>query len=219
MKKAILFGATGLIGSHLLQELLANPAYDQVIAVVRRDPGIVHPKLVTLKGELSTLTSLKSDLTGNEVFIALGTTRNKTPDQKDYYRIDHDYPVLAAAIAKQNGASTVLLVSSVGADPQSKLFYLKTKGETEHDIIGLDFDHTFIFRPSMLMGKRREHRAMEKLILGIWPFVNPLLPGKWNKYKGIDGGDVAKAMVRAAMIITDKVKIFHWKEMTDLLRT
>jgi len=114
MKKALLFGATGFVGSYLLDALLNSPDYDQVTIVVRKDPGITHLKLQTLIGNLDTLPSLKEKLVADDVFIALGTTKKNTPDPKEYYRIDHDYPVTAARIAKENGATSVFVVSAVG---------------------------------------------------------------------------------------------------------
>jgi uncharacterized protein YbjT (DUF2867 family) len=217
MKKAILFGSSGFVGSYLLSELLNNDDYDQVTAVVRKDLNINHPKLKTLIGDYQSLLGLKDNLEADEVFITLGTTKKHTPDQVEYYRVDHDYPVLAAKIARENGAKSVFLLTAVGANPDSGIFYVKTKGETERDIIALDFEHTHIFRPSILMGNRKEHRPMEKAIIRIWSVLNPLFIGKLNRSKGIKGQDVAKAMNNAAKNQLAKVKIYQWKEMTDLL--
>ena len=117
MKKAIVFGATGFIGSHLLRELLDNPDYERVIAVARKPLALSHPKLTTLIGDLASLPALKPQLVADEVFIALGTTRKHTPDEAEYYKIDHDYPVLAAEIAKANGARSVVESSACHAAP------------------------------------------------------------------------------------------------------
>ena len=100
MKKAILFGASGFIGSFLLNELLNNSEYESVTIVVRKDLNIQHPKLKTIIGDFNTLNSLKNEIIADEVFITLGTTKKNTPDTKLYYQVDHDYPVLAAKIAK-----------------------------------------------------------------------------------------------------------------------
>ena len=217
MKHAILFGASGFIGSYLLNQLLNSPDYSQVTIVVRRDLTIHHPKLITLIGDYNRLPALKEHINGDEVFIALGTTKKNTPDQDEYYQVDHDYPVLAASIAKENGAKSVFLVSAVGANTDSKIFYIKTKGETERDIIALSFDHTHIFRPSMLLGNRKENRPLEKIFIKLWTVINPLLVGRYlNKYRGISGKDVARAMINSAKNQSEKVKIYHWKEMTGL---
>ena len=216
MKKAILFGASGFVGSCLLEELLNNPDYSGVTMVVRKDLNISHPKLRTLIGDYAALPGLKELIDGDEVFIALGTTKKKTPDEKAYYQVDHDYPVLAAKIAKEKGAKAVFLVSSVGANVGSGVFYLRTKGETERDIIALDLEHTHIFRPSMIMGDRKESRPMEKVFMGIFGVINPILGS--GKYRGIEGKDIARAMNSAAAERQmEKVKVYHWKEMNELL--
>ncbi len=218
MKKAILFGASGLIGSYLLSDLLSNEDYEIVTVVVRKNINISHPKLKVLIGDFHALASLKEALVADEIFITLGSTKKKTPDQHEYYQADHDYPVLAAKLAKQNGATSVFIVTAIGANANSKFFYVKTKGETERDIIALNFEHTHIFRPSMLMGERNESRLFEKILMKIWAVCNPLLiGGNLKKYKGILAKDVAQAMINAANDQQQKVKIYHWQEMMDLL--
>jgi uncharacterized protein YbjT (DUF2867 family) len=218
MKKAIVFGATGFIGSHLLRELLDNPDYERVIAVARKPLALSHPKLTTLIGDLASLPALKPQLVADEVFIALGTTRKHTPDEAEYYKIDHDYPVLAAEIAKANGARSVFLVTAVGANAGSGVFYVRTKGEVERDVLALNFDHTHIFRPSMILGERDEDRPRERMIIAVWNVINPLLVGPVDRYRGLTGGEIARAIAKAAQRQTEKVRIYHWKEMAALLR-
>jgi uncharacterized protein YbjT (DUF2867 family) len=221
MKKAVLFGASGFIGSSLLEELLKNPDYDQVIVVVRKKLKTEHSKLTTLIGDLQSLPNIKDQIQGDDVFITLGTTKKKIPQQDEYYKVDHDYPVLAAKIAKENGAKSVFLVTSAGANAQSIVFYIRTKGELERDILALNFEHTHLFRPSMLLGHREEDRPMEKLYIRLWSAIDPIFVGPLSLYRGIDGKDVAKAMVNAAQQTSGKVKLHHWKEMraTLLYRT
>lgn len=218
MKKAIVFGASGFIGSHLLIELLSDPDYEQVTAVVRKPLSVTHPKLQTLIGDFRTLPSLKAQIQGDEVFIALGTTKKHTPVRAEYYQVDHDYPVLAAQLAKENGAKSVFIVTAIGANADSHIFYVKTKGETERDICALDFAHTHIFQPSMIVGERQEKRSMERTLIHAWGFIDHVLVGGLNRYRGIDGKDVAKAMLQAARQQTEKVKIYRWREMQALLQ-
>lgn len=217
MKKAIIYGASGLVGSYILETLLKDDDYEQVIIVVRKDQGIRHPKLKTVIGDFHSFADSVRGIEVDEVYIALGTTQKKTPDKKDYFRIDHDYPVMAAKSAKENGAKTVLLVSSIGADPNSKVFYTRTKGKTEQDIIALDFDHTYIFRPSMILGDRKEKRSLENVIKTVWKVLNPLFIGKTNKYKGIEAKDIAQAMVNKAHQPNSKITILQWEEMMGLV--
>lgn len=219
MKKAIVFGSSGFVGSHLLSELLNSSGYEQVTAVARKNLNITHPKLRILIGDYDSLARLKSEIAADEVFIALGTTKAKSPVEAEYYKVDHDYPVLAAKIAKERGATSVFLVTAVDANPNAKFFYVRTKGETERDVIALNFEHTHIFRPSMIVGDRNEDRSLlEGALMKFWPALNPLLAWKDGKYRGITGEEVAKAMIRSAKNQTEKVKIYHWKEMHELLQ-
>jgi uncharacterized protein YbjT (DUF2867 family) len=217
MKKAILFGASGLVGSHLLDILLNHPDYEQVIIVVRKNLNSSHPKLKTLTGDYHSLPNLKDDIEADEVFITLGTTKNKTPDQKVYYQIDHDYPVLAAKIAQERGAKSVFIVTAVGANANSSVFYIRTKGEAERDIIAVGLDHTHIFRPSMILGNRKENRPLERVFMKVWPAISSVLTGRLSKYRGMEARDIAQAMVNAAKNQREKVAIYHWKEMKELL--
>lgn len=218
IKKAIVYGASGLVGSYILETLLNNANYEQVIIVVRTALNIEHPKLKTIIGDYNSLPEVVKDIQADEIFIALGTTQKKTPDKKLYYQIDHDYPVLAAKLAKENGAKAVFLVSAIGANAKSSIFYTRMKGETEQDIINLNLDHTNIFRPSMILGDRKESRPLEKVFIGIFKFINPLFVGEMNKYKGIEASDIAKTMVKSADQLNEKVKILQWEEMTKLLK-
>ena len=217
MKKAILFGSSGFIGSHLLTELLNDADYEQITIVVRKNLGINHPKLKTLIGDYASLPTLKESLIADELFITLGTTQKNAPNKNEYYQIDHDYPVLASSIALAQGTKSVFIVTAVGADANSNFGYVKTKGEVERDIIALGFEHTHIFRPSMIMGNRKESRSFEKVIIGFFKLINPLLRGSINKYRGIDGKDIARAMRSAAKHQTKKVAIYQWQEMKSLL--
>jgi uncharacterized protein YbjT (DUF2867 family) len=199
MKRAIVFGSSGFVGSHLLSELLNSSDYGQVTAVARKSLNITHPRLRTVLGDYNSLASVKSEIAADEVFLALGTTRKNSPKKAEYYQVDHDYPVFAARIAKERGAKSVFLVTAVGANPNSKFFYVRTKGETERDVIALNFEHTHIFRPSMIMGDRKEKRSLlEVALMMFWSALNPLLTWKGDKYKGITGEDIAKALIQSA---------------------
>ena len=219
MKTAVVFGSSGFVGSHLLSELLNSSDYGQVTAVARKSLNITHPRLRTVIGDYNSLAGVKSEIAADEVFITLGTTKTNSPKKADYYQVDHDYPVLAARIAKERGAKSVFLVTAVGANGNSTLFYVRTKGETERDVIALDFEHTHIFRPSMIIGNRKEKRSLlEEALMKSWSALNPLLMWKGDKYKGITGEDIARAMINSAKNQTEKLKIYHWREMHDLLQ-
>lgn len=216
MKKALIFGATGFIGAQLLSMLLASEDYDRVTIVVRRDPGVTHAKLVTLVGDLDSLPALADWIEADDVFIALGTTKAKVPDETAYYRVDHDYPVQAAALGQTRGATAVFLVSAVGANAGSSTFYLRTKGQTERDVIALGFSRTHIFRPSQLLGQRAEERPLERFIISVWPAIDWMLVGGARKYRGIAGADVARAMVGAATESVPGSHVHEWEDMKAL---
>lgn len=217
MKTAILFGATGLIGSHMLRELVADPDYDEVLIVVRKSIATPSAKVKQLVADHKSISSVATQLKGDDLFLALGTTRAKVPDQGEYAAIDRDYPLEAARIAKANGARTVSIVTAVGANPESKLFYVRLKGEVERELTKIGFEQTHIFQPSMLLGDRKEHRTLEGALMKSWSVVDRVLTGSLRRYRGIDGADVAKAMVRAAKGPTAKVVRYEWDEMQSLL--
>ena len=217
MKTAAIFGATGLVGSFLLRDLLGHPDYAQVIVFTRRDPGMEHPKLKIRTGDFNTLAASNEPLQADEVFIALGSTTRKTPDQQEYYRIDHGYPVLAARRAREGGATSAFIVSAIGANADSKAFYLRTKGEMERDILALGYKRTCIFRPSLILGDRKENRPLEKVAAMAFPILNPLLRGAFDRYRAITAEDIATAMIRAADLKDGSGGIYQWREMEALL--
>ena len=216
-KSAIVFGATGLIGEHLLQYLLDDSAYGTIIAVVRRDLGFQHPKLTQVFAELHSLAEVEGLLVADHVFCCLGTTRKKTPDLEMYYQIDHDYPVAAARLAKDNGAKAFFLVSAVGANPDASNFYLRIKGETERDVKAVGMAQTHIFRPSLLTGQRKEKRLMETVSEGLLAVINPLLMGGWRRYRSIPAASVATAMAKAAQVGAEGNHMYYWDDIKRLV--
>ncbi|WDF78008.1 NAD(P)H-binding protein [Mucilaginibacter sp. KACC 22773] len=194
--KAIIAGSTGLIGSKLLQILLRESFYDEVLILVRKKIDFDHKKLTQLVVNFDQLDSYADTLTGHALFSCLGTTNAKTPDKTVYRHIDHDYPVQLAQLALKNGIGQYHLVSSIGADPGSSFFYTKTKGETEADIRKLGLPKLYIYRPSMLTGNRQEKRSMEKALIAFYKIIDPLLFGSWKKYRSIAGETVAMAMYK-----------------------
>ncbi|HCL82465.1 MAG TPA: nucleoside-diphosphate sugar epimerase [Chitinophagaceae bacterium] len=193
-KKAIVAGATGLIGSQLMDILLSSDIYDEVLILVRKKLDITHPKLTRLVVDFDQIENHSLSITGDAVFSCLGTTRKKTPDRNTYYKIDHDYPLRLAKLAKANGVKQFHLVSSIGANPNSGTFYIKLKGETERDISALNFYSSFMYEPSMLTGREYETRFGEVFFEELFKILNHLLIGKWKKYHSVSGAAVAKAM-------------------------
>ena len=194
--KAIIAGSTGLIGSKLLQILLRESFYDEVLILVRKKIDLDHKKLTQLVVNFDQLDSYAGALTGHALFSCLGITNAKTPDKTVYRHVDHDYPVHLAQLALKNGIQQYHLVSSIGADVGSSFFYTKTKGETEVDIRQIGLPALYIYRPSMLTGNRQEKRSMEKALIALYKIIDPLLFGSWKKYRSIAGETVAMVMYK-----------------------
>ena len=197
--KAVLAGASGLIGSKLLSVLLQEPFYDEVLILVRKELPLSHKKLVQLVINFDRLEEHASAITGHAVFCCLGTTQKKTPDPTVYYRIDHDYPLKLAELAKQNGIRQYHLVSSLGANARASSFYLKTKGQTENDIQKIQLKSLNIYEPSFLTGDRAEFRWVDPLLTGLMKIINPILFGSLRKYRSISSETVAKAMFNQSL--------------------
>ncbi|RQO67664.1 nucleoside-diphosphate sugar epimerase [Pedobacter sp. KBW06] len=198
-KKAVLFGASGLIGESLLEQLLSNSNYKEVLIVGRKKLERQHPKLKQLVVDFDKLSDYALQIQGDVVFCCLGTTKNKTPDQVQYKKIDYQYPLDAAAIAQSNGTEQYHLVSALGANPSSSIFYTKTKGEVERDLKAIPFKSVHIYQPSLLVGERKESRNLEGLMTVVMQILNPFLISGLRKYRSIKIEKVASAMLKKSL--------------------
>ncbi len=211
-KTALLFGATGLVGRHLLDFLLLHGAYSRVKAFTRRPLELEHPKLETHIIDFDRPESFRSLLRGQDLFISLGTTIAKAGSQETFRKVDYDYPLQIAQAALANGVNQLLLVSSVGADPDSLFFYSRVKGELEEAVKKLDFWAVHIFQPSVLLGQRNENRWGEELAGKIGKVLDRISGGLLTRYRPIEADYVAKAMVHAAQGLEPGVHVYpsHW---------
>lgn len=200
--KAVIIGASGLIGSNLLNILLQQPEYDEVFVLVRKELLIKNSKLTQVLIDFDKLENYSTMITGHAVFSCLGSTKAKTPDTAQYRLIDHDYPLLLAEIAKVNGIKQFHLISAVGADAGSSNFYLKMKGETEGDIKKVGLNCLHIYQPSLLTGTRKESRLAEKVMIALMKVIDPLLIGTLKKYRSIAATTVAAAMYKQSLKYT-----------------
>ena len=214
-KKAIVVGASGLIGSELLKVLLADDQYDRVVALVRKPLQLVHTKLDQIAIDLDKLNEYAHLIDGDVLFCALGSTKKKTPDLVDYRKIDHDYPLHLARIAVDQGIKQYHLISSIGANKDSSNFYTKMKGETEEDIKASGLEGLIIYRPSLLTGDRKEKRFAEGLMQSISKLINPLLVGSIKKYRSIEAKTVAVAMVKLSKT---EIKGIYVYESDDIVK-
>jgi uncharacterized protein YbjT (DUF2867 family) len=196
-KTALLIGATGLVGNELLQQLLTHSGFDRIIVLGRRSTGKVHSKLTEHVIDFKNVEDWRGIVKGDVVFSALGTTINKAGSREAQYIIDHNYQFEFAKAASDNSISTYILVSSAGADLNSRLFYSKMKGELERDVKELRFKSIYFIRPSLLTGDRKEYRLGEKIGFIVLKALNSI--GLLRKYKPVHAAVVAKAMINASM--------------------
>lgn len=197
---ALIFGSTGKIGKDLIEVLCADRRFDQIIAITRKVREY-DQRITQVEFDFEHWSDLDKYLTADTaVFVAIGTTQKKTPNQDEYRAIDIGIPVNVAKCAEKGKSSSLVVVSSVGADPSTKNFYLKTKGEMESAVSeSYTTGQLHIMRPSLLLGNREESRTFERIFIKMYPVFDPLLRGKFNKYRGVDSVDVARAMVFAAI--------------------
>lgn len=197
---AVVIGATGLIGSQVVQLLLNDTHFQEVRILVRQPISPTHPKLVCEVVSFDNYADLKEKIgSGHSIFCCVGTTLKKVNGNKELYKkVDYDIPVNCAHAAFGNGFKKYLLVSSVGARKDSRNFYLNLKGSVEDAIAKVQFASTHFFRPSVLLGDRQEFRLGERVAQGAMSVFSFLLQGSLSKYRPVQSRDVAKAMVTAA---------------------
>lgn len=191
-KTAILLGATGLTGSLLLNELIADSTYKKIKIFSRTPVKIQSDKIEEHIVDLLQLENQKQQFKADLVFCCIGTTKAKTPDKNLYRKIDYGIPVAAAKLAKQNNIQKFIVISSLGANKKSFVFYSKTKGEMERDVLNQGIPETYILRPSLIVGNRKENRFGERLgaiFLKTFQFMIP------KKHKAIQAKTIAEAML------------------------
>jgi len=206
--KAIIAGASGLIGSNLLNILLQQQEYDEVLILVRKELPIHHQKLKQLIVDYDKLDSYAEAITGHAVFSCLGTTNDQTPDKVQYKRIDHDYPLHLARIAKQNGVDQFHVVTAIGANKTSSTFYTKLKGELEENLKQLGLPVLHIYQPSMLSGRQERRSLLETIVGNIFKIIDSLLIGGLKKYRSIEGHTVARAMFKKSLDVAEGTFIY-----------
>ena len=194
-KTAIVLGATGLTGGILLRKLLEDPRYRKIRTFSRSHAGIKHARLEEHLGDLLSLADFKPVFKADEVFCCIGTTKAKTPDRNIYRKIDFGIPAEAARLSRENGIGTFVVMSSLGADPRSSIFYNRVKGEMEEAVLAHRIPRTFILQPSIIEGQRDESRPGEWIARKVFALLNFFLLGPLKKYRSIPAGDIATAML------------------------
>lgn len=206
-KTAIILGATGLTGSILLEKLIKDKRYVSIKLFSRTAIDGLPDKVTQFIGDILDLESFQQDFTADEVFCCIGTTAKKTPNKKLYKKIDFGIPVTAAKLSKTNGIATFIVISAIGANAKSSVFYTKTKGEMEEAVLSKNIKKTHILQPSIIGGNREENRIGEKIGLAFIKLFQPLFFGKLKQYRVIEAEDIAATMLVLANSETIKTKI------------
>lgn len=214
MKTALLFGATGLVGRELLKRLLNDPHYGLVKIFLRKKLTVKHLNASVHQVNFESLADAASSFSGDDCFCALGTTMKTAGSKEAFRKVDYEYVLNVARLAKQQGVKRFIVVSSIGANAHSSNFYLKTKGEMEAALQQLGFEQILIVRPSILLGKRKEVRIGEHIGIFFARMANPFMFGPLDKYRPIKARVVAKAMINLANLPPEK-EIYESGELQE----
>jgi len=198
MRTALIAGGTGLVGDLLLRQLLDSPEYGRVVALGRRPPALGHPKLAAVTVEFTALDTLTGELRCDDAFCCLGTTIKQAGSRENFRAVDHTAVLAFAWAAQRNGAQRFFLVSALGANAQSRVFYNRIKGKTEEALKVLGFQTLGLFQPSLLLGPRREKRRGERVAAAVLRRMEPVLIGPLRKFRAVEAAVVARAMLRCA---------------------
>jgi uncharacterized protein YbjT (DUF2867 family) len=211
MRSTLLLGATGLVGREILSLLFDDSDVSRVAVIVRRSTGAKHAKLDEHVFDLSEMEAHADLFKVDQIVCALGTTIKQAGTQEQFRVVDYDYPLTAARLGKANGARHYLLVSALGANAHSRVFYNRVKGDVERDVIAAGYRSTTIARPSLLLGDRAEVRLGERIAARL-AWLTP------SKYKPIEARDVAKALVRLASEDAPGVRVVESRELRLISR-
>lgn len=197
-KTAIILGATGLTGNILLEKLLDDERYERIILFSRNPTSTQHPKIKEYIVDLFELEKYHAEFKGNEVFCCIGTTKAKTRNKKTYKAIDYGIPVSAAALCKKNYIPTFVVISALGSNAKSRIFYNRIKGQMEQAVLKFAIENTYILQPSLIDGDRKENRTGEWIFKKLGRAFSFLQLGPLKKYQPISPQKIATAMIHLA---------------------
>jgi uncharacterized protein YbjT (DUF2867 family) len=216
MRSAIVAGASGLVGERVLRRLLAGAVYDHVVAFVRGPLNLTHKRLEQRTIDYERLGRMSAFPRAEDVFCCLGTTIRAAGSPEAFHKVDVEYVARLAETSVRSGSAQFLLVSAVGADARSRNFYLRCKGEAEDMVRTLPFRGIQIFRPSFLVGHRREPRPGEGLATAAARLLSIAMVGPARRYRPIRADDVAKAMVAVAQVSPPGIHLYEAGAMQAL---
>lgn len=203
MKTLMVAGATGLVGSHVLRQALAHPQVAQVVAPTRRALA-THARLINPLVDFERLPEQAEWWRVHAVVCTIGTTLKTARTRQAFYRVDHDLPLRVARLAQRHGAQAYAFNSALGADLRSRVFYLRTKGETERDLLALAYPSLTLVRPGLIGGERLEHRPFERLMVGVSRAVQPVLPRRWRV---VPAEAIARCLLESALAAAPGVRV------------
>lgn len=215
-KTALILGATGLVGGELLSLLLKDDFYSNVKAVVRKKPEVEKSKLEWIVADFDNICQLDSRIAADHVFCCLGTTMKKAGSKRAFYQVDFLYPLEFAKLSQNKGATQFFLVSAMGANIKSSIFYNRVKGEIEVAISSVPFYGVNIFRPSLILGDRKEKRLGEKIAIILSGIISPIMIGPLKKYKPIQATAIASGMLKIAKQDLNGFYIFESDQITKI---
>lgn len=210
--KAVIIGATGLVGEQLVKQLLSRSEFSEVVVFGRRETGLEHPKLREETVNFNQVENWASKVKGDVLFSCLGTTIKKAGSQENQFKIDYTFQFVTAEAAARNKVAHYVLVSSSGANANSPIFYSRMKGQLEEAVLQLPFRKITILRPSLLLGERKEKRGGEAFAQKVMPAITRYV---FRKYRPIPAATVARAMLQAAIHPTPKI-VFGLDEIFEL---
>ncbi|ANQ50173.2 NAD-dependent epimerase/dehydratase family protein [Flammeovirga yaeyamensis] len=210
---ALVIGGTGLIGTSLIEQLIDDENYSKIISIARRPLGKPHPKVSEVITHLENIDTLEIKEEINDAFCCLGTTMKKAGSKEAFYKVDHDYVLAFADLSKKLNVHSFNVITAMGSNKNSKVYYNKVKGEVQDHLIKLDFDVLNIYQPSLLLGERDENRLGEDVGKILNKVLRPIIP---KKYQGIDGSKVAKSMIKTALESNKKLNILTSDQLQSL---
>ncbi|ANX12499.1 hypothetical protein ABE41_010800 [Fictibacillus arsenicus] len=200
-KKVIVAGSSGLVGKEVVKQLISDPSCSEIILLVRNNSEIKHPKIKEIFFDFTSYEYEIENLEADSLIICIGTTMKNAQTKEGFKEVDLIIPVKLAKLAIKLNVQNVAIISAMGADSKSSFFYNRVKGEMETQLISLNIKNLTIVRPSLLIGERNEFRFGERMAEKVYtalPFIFP------KKYKPIDAGSVARAMIKASFAFSDK---------------